>query len=358
MLSEDQKKAFDEFYKSARQNEILDPKATVMVHMAAAMALGCYPCMKHYFAQAKEVALTDEELGAVQAIVMAVAAGKVHMQVQDVLAGGERGSTAPCKEGTEPDDVERPGRLICEGIWGGIRDLDQEVSAGPVRASLYASSCDGGKGGDIYYFGVCKGEKLMRVAIADVVGHGQVVSDVSQYIYNALKARMCHPDSGAILSRVNRVAAQRGVKALTTAAVVAYSSPKGAFLVSSAGHPPLLLKSAKQRNWSALASADSDKKTDGPVTDLPLAIEPDAVYNQQVVPAATGDRIFLYTDGVIEAPNAEGELFGDKRLKNVLDGNADAPLSELKAAVLAALKRHTGNGLTHDDVTTIVMEVR
>ncbi len=43
MLPESQKKAFAGFYDSARHNEILGEKTTVLIHLAAAMALGCYP---------------------------------------------------------------------------------------------------------------------------------------------------------------------------------------------------------------------------------------------------------------------------------------------------------------------------
>ena len=43
MLQERQRKAYAEFYNSARKNEILDPKVTLLVHLAGAMALGCYP---------------------------------------------------------------------------------------------------------------------------------------------------------------------------------------------------------------------------------------------------------------------------------------------------------------------------
>lgn len=43
MLPETQEKAYSDFYDSARQNDILEPKTTLMVHMTAAMALGCYP---------------------------------------------------------------------------------------------------------------------------------------------------------------------------------------------------------------------------------------------------------------------------------------------------------------------------
>ena len=43
MLPQQQQKAYTDFYDSARHNEVLEPKTTLMVHLAAAMAVGCYP---------------------------------------------------------------------------------------------------------------------------------------------------------------------------------------------------------------------------------------------------------------------------------------------------------------------------
>ncbi len=43
MLPEKQLKAYDDFYDSVRHNEILEPKTTLMIHLASAMAVGCYP---------------------------------------------------------------------------------------------------------------------------------------------------------------------------------------------------------------------------------------------------------------------------------------------------------------------------
>ena len=43
MLPEKQLKAYNDFYDSARYNEILEPKTTLMIHLATAMAVGCYP---------------------------------------------------------------------------------------------------------------------------------------------------------------------------------------------------------------------------------------------------------------------------------------------------------------------------
>ena len=87
--------------------------------------------------------------------------------------------------------VDENGRLECTELWGGIRNRDSEVSAGKVIGSIYSTACcQGGKGGDIYYFGVCRGGIITRLAIADVTGHGEAVSEISQYVYDTLKAHI------------------------------------------------------------------------------------------------------------------------------------------------------------------------
>ena len=84
--------------------------------------------------------------------------------------------------------VDTQGRLECKELWGGNRNRDSEVSAGKVIGSIYsAPCCKGGEGGDIYYFGVCKDGVISRLAIADVTGHGEAVSEISQYVYDTLK---------------------------------------------------------------------------------------------------------------------------------------------------------------------------
>ncbi len=88
MLPEKQKKTYREFYDSARYNETLDPKTTLLIHMASAMAIGCYPWMEEYFGVAREQGITDDEIGAVQSIVMAVSAGRVGAQFRDVRIRG------------------------------------------------------------------------------------------------------------------------------------------------------------------------------------------------------------------------------------------------------------------------------
>lgn len=86
-MLEKQRKTFNDFYNSARYNGVLDDRTSLMVHLGAAMATGCYPCMRVYLDQIDKVGLSDDEISAIEAIVMAVSAGKVREQFNEVLCG-------------------------------------------------------------------------------------------------------------------------------------------------------------------------------------------------------------------------------------------------------------------------------
>lgn len=83
MLPEKQEKACRAFYDSVRDNGILDSKTTTLIHLAASMAFGCYPCMETYLNMAREDGISDDEIGATEAIVAAVSAGRIIAQFQD-----------------------------------------------------------------------------------------------------------------------------------------------------------------------------------------------------------------------------------------------------------------------------------
>ena len=261
------------------------------------------------------------------------------------------------QECTDNEGCQSHCRLECSGIWGGIHNRDLDITAGKVMASIYSSACDGGKGGDIYYFGVCRDDRITRLAIADVIGHGQTVAQVSQFVYDSLRAHMCDLDSRTILGSVNELLSGRGLEAMTTAAVIAYHSEQGEASISYAGHPPILYSHAGDKYWTFATPQDDSVQGDGPLTNVPLAIAPDALYGNLTIPMASGDRLFVYTDGITEACTPGGDLFGHERLKDTLDANRGAPISQLKSAVLRTLHRHTQAGLNHDDVTLIALEI-
>ena len=144
---------------------------------------------------------------------------------------------------------------------------------------------------------------------------------------------------------------------MTTAAVVAYYRQESEAKISYAGHPPVLYRRSGDKAWSfARPSGRKDKRNGFPV-NIPLAIESDTLYEQFSISMVPGDRLFVYTDGIIDTPDPRGESFGLVRLKDVLDANTGVPLSELKSAVLKALNQYAQKELTHDDVTLIALEI-
>jgi len=144
---------------------------------------------------------------------------------------------------------------------------------------------------------------------------------------------------------------------MTTAAVVAYYTKERKARISYAGHPPILYWRTGEKVWSYARPSGRKGRNDGFRLNIPLAIDLDTLYEQFTIPMAPGDRLFIYTDGIIDTPNAEGESFGLVRLKDTLDANTTTPLPELKSAVLKTLHQFSGRELTHDDVTLIALEI-
>jgi sigma-B regulation protein RsbU (phosphoserine phosphatase) len=144
---------------------------------------------------------------------------------------------------------------------------------------------------------------------------------------------------------------------MTTAAVVAYYSQESKAQISYAGHPPALYNRAGDKVWSYARPLKRKGQSEGFPLNLPLAVDLDTLYGQFTISMAPGDRLFVYTDGVIDASDPGGKSFGLARLKDVLDVNAEASLAELKSAVLITLNQYTEKEMSHDDITIIALEI-
>ena len=82
------------------------------------------------------------------------------------------------------------------------------------------------------------------------------------------------------------------------------------------------------------------------------------VYPVCAMPVQSGDRFLLYTDGLTEPENAQGDSFGDGRIEQVLRENEGRPPSALSDALLAELRRwQPASAAQQDDITLIVVDV-
>jgi phosphoserine phosphatase RsbU/P len=258
---------------------------------------------------------------------------------------------APCDR-RPADNVSGTVRATCNQVWGGIQREDLHARTSAVAASLFSRPCEGGKGGDIYYFSVCREDLLTRIALVDVMGHGPAVSDVSHWLFDCMAARINDGAGNGLLADLNTLASEYGTQAMATAAVVAFYRGNSHLYVAYAGHPPALICHGPGSEWEAVAL-----KSEGALANLPLGVDPSCEFDQEAMLIPCGARLFLYTDGLFEAPDAKGQPLGYETLLRVLNEQWDESVIDLKNRVQRTLERHTNGNWTHDDVTFMGIEV-
>lgn len=198
-------------------------------------------------------------------------------------------------------------------------------------------------GGDYYDLFDC-GDGRWGILIADVSGHGAPAA-VIMAITHAIAH--LHPGrgtpTGELLQFVNASLAStytNGNGSFVTAFYGIYDPATRRLVFARAGHnAPRLLRRGKIRGLDG----------DG---GLPLGISAQSTYGECFETLEPGDLLLLYTDGIVEARNAQQELFGVERLDDTL-AHADGSAQGAVAAVLAALNAFTGAGPLLDDRTLL-----
>ncbi|MHC4093976.1 MAG: PP2C family protein-serine/threonine phosphatase, partial [Planctomycetota bacterium] len=224
------------------------------------------------------------------------------------------------------------------------------------QGKLYSRPCAGGRGGDIHYLSVCNSGLVCQLLLADVVGHGEAVSGVSGEIHSLMRRYLDRLDQRHVLKKLNRRLEKIGFNALTTAAAVNYFPPWRRLSISYAGHPGAWLYRKATRRWTEITCSSQHRHTRR-LVNLPLAVDRGTVFTRQTMRVAYGDRLLVLTDGVLEAPNEAGELLGTVRLSELFQETGRLAPGEAVDAIIEALVSRAGEtGLSHDDVTLLLVE--
>lgn len=242
-------------------------------------------------------------------------------------------------------------RLKCSEVWGGVKNEDVAACLPGLTVSLYSHAANGGKGGDVYYFSVCGADRVTRLALADVAGHGRQVSQLGEWIHEQMAAHLDDPDLPGMVAELNRRVLDKQSEALTTAVFLSFHVDLKELYYCYAGHPSVLL-SRENRPWKPVAPQHS-----AGLVNLPLGVTESAQYDMSHVRLARGDRILVYSDGVTETPNHVGENFGADRLRAALTEVGAAEPVYIKTHLLNRLREWTGGLLKHDDVTLIAIQL-
>ena len=157
------------------------------------------------------------------------------------------------------------------------------------------------------------------------------------------------PSPAQIVNQLHKVLTPRltELSSFVTLALYRFDLEAGTLTCVNAGHTPGLLLSVKQGQVLTIASEN-----------LPIGILADEVYAEVCVPIGPGDSVLVYSDGITEARNADGEQFGQERLIGVFEAARAAALVPfgLLESLQQTLRGFTGGAPALDDQTAIVVE--
>ena len=202
-------------------------------------------------------------------------------------------------------------------------------------------------GGDFYDF-IEMGPDKVGMVIGDVTGKsvsGALVMSASRSVF-----RMLSEDNlgvGEIMVRANR----RTKKDIKSGMFVALL-----YAVLNAEDRTLSMCSAGQTqpiHWSSKTSESSLVETKGDT--FPLGILEDVDYQETRLHMAPGDKVVLYTDGIVEAMDGKEEMFGFDRLLEVVQGARSMTADSLLKEILDKVNAFAGGAAQHDDLTVIAI---
>jgi sigma-B regulation protein RsbU (phosphoserine phosphatase) len=200
-------------------------------------------------------------------------------------------------------------------------------------------------GGDFYDVTAIDGTRLL-LAVGDVSGKGMpaalfMVRSITVMRMEALRA---DPADG-LLGRVNSLLCENNPSELfTTAFVAVLDTATGALTCYNGGHPPPLFSRAG-----------------GPFEALPLprslvvGIIDGVPFRSATFQLEPGDRLVAFSDGVTEAEDAAGRMFGDDRLRQALDACGQCDAEGLIEAVRASVRDFVDGALQSDDITLLAL---
>jgi serine phosphatase RsbU (regulator of sigma subunit) len=243
---------------------------------------------------------------------------------------------------------------MCSEVWGGNRKIFRVVQLSGVTAWVASLPLHEGEGGgDLHYMSVCDRDLISGVALADVSGHGRVVSTMAETLQRLMRENINVWDQSDFMRGLNDTLLLSSQHKYATAIVLSIHRITGALAFSNAGHLPPLWYHARQQTWGWLK--DDDDPLAKKVSGLPIGLIPGTDYRQTVVTLEPSDLLVLYTDGVTEAENYAGEsLDREQLLKWAREAPIDSP-EALGRALLKRLESFQGR-CRNDDETLIVLQ--
>jgi serine phosphatase RsbU (regulator of sigma subunit)/catechol 2,3-dioxygenase-like lactoylglutathione lyase family enzyme len=219
----------------------------------------------------------------------------------------------------------------------------------PIRTLAYAGICRPARtvGGDYYDF-LDLGSQRLGLVLADIAGKGMGAALLMANLQAALRSQCvtAWEQPERFLRSVNQLLYENTAGGdFATLFFAEYDDHTRKLRYSNCGHPPALL----------LRGDDSLERLGATCTVVGLFEKWDCAMEEREL--AAGDAVVLYTDGVTEALNDDGEEFGEERLLETARQHRELSLPELLAAVADQARRFSPHEQA-DDITLIVAKCR
>lgn len=193
------------------------------------------------------------------------------------------------------------------------------------------------------------------ILVCDVMGHGMRSALVSSLVFaqfHDLAPRA--DDPGQVLTEMNRqlasVLSSLPEVLFASALYAIVDAVTGEVVCADAGHPrPIVVRAG-----SGLAERLSAEQVP---SGGALALADDRPYRTARFRLAAGDRMFVFTDGLFEVANADGEIFGEERLCEVVAQHTRADSRTLLEQVVASAESFAADRKFPDDVCLVCVEL-
>jgi sigma-B regulation protein RsbU (phosphoserine phosphatase) len=200
--------------------------------------------------------------------------------------------------------------------------------------------------GDLYEF-LRYGPQQLGIALGDVSGKGTAAAlygAVAIGIMRSLAPQKLQP--AAMLKQMNQLVGERRIEGrFMTACFATWQKGRQKLRVANAGQSqPLLYKDGRCGKIE--------------LTGFPLGIFEEANYDEWGVTLEPGNILVFHSDGIAESMNSEGQFFGNRRLRELVEKHHELTAAELADTVLNEVDWFTQSAPLSDDRTLVVMKVR
>jgi len=203
-------------------------------------------------------------------------------------------------------------------------------------------------GGDYYDF-IPLSDGHVEMVLADVSGKGlgaALLAAMGKGVLYSEVTRTQHPK--AVIAETNRIIRQYlQRKSFITLLLALIDTSRRTLSVCCAGHcPPIVYKESQHAaEWLRVRGAALNFMEDLQCEEARLTLE-------------TGDVYVFFSDGITEAANARGELFGDERLKSLVEASHEQEAGEILNSILTAVSLFSTGAKQSDDQTVVVLKVK